>query len=74
MLTAIAEMKKTKWRSPDDPQKIRRTIKSQMKSYLKRGIVIQIGNAGAFGNTEGIWALPEYADVPWDPRALVLPK
>lgn len=72
MLNAIVEMKQPKWRSADDPQKIRQSIKSQMKAYMKRGIVVRVGNAGRGENTDGIWALPEFASVPWEAGTVVL--
>ena len=72
LLNAIIEMKKPQWRSPDDPQKLRRTIKGQLNAYMKRGLVVRIGNGEPGNNADGMWALPEYANVPWEAGAVVL--
>lgn len=72
MFNAIVQVKKPIWRNPADPQKIKASIKNQMKSFMRRGIVLRAGSAGSGLNAPGIWALPEYADVPWEANATVL--
>lgn len=71
ILNAIVAMTKPTWRHIDDPQKLQRTIKNTMKVVAKRGLIIRIGNASVHQNSDGIWALPEYADVAWDPSDIV---
>ncbi|MGZ8338603.1 MAG: hypothetical protein ACXWU9_03405 [Telluria sp.] len=66
LFEGLLVLKKPVWRNLDDPRKVRQSIKNLMKACGKRGLVVRVGNAGNAQNDPGIWALPEFALVPWD--------
>ena len=72
MFNAMVAMKRPTWRDADDPQKLRRTIKNTMKVLAKRGLVVRVGNTSARHDADGIWALPEYVNVAWDPEDIIV--
>lgn len=71
IFNAIVAMRKPTWRDAEDPQKLRRAIKNMMKVVAKRGLVVRVGNTSARHDADGIWALPEYVDIAWDPSDIV---
>lgn len=72
ILNALVAMKKLTWRDIDDPQKLRRGITNTMRIAAKRGLVIRVGNTSTKGNADGIWALPEYVNVTWEPEDIIV--
>ena len=53
------------WRTPEDRYEVRRSIKNALGVQAKKGLVVKVGQIGRANDGVAIWALPEYAHLPF---------
>jgi hypothetical protein len=53
------------WRADDDRYEVRRSIKNALGVQAKKGLVAKVGQIGRVSDGIAVWALPEYAHLPY---------